>query len=32
MSVEKVLRLDDMALTALVNVKMEMMKRNNIDF
>ncbi|HHW03122.1 MAG TPA: GHKL domain-containing protein [Thermoanaerobacterales bacterium] len=31
-SVEKVLRLGDMALTALVNVKMETMKRNNIDF
>jgi len=31
-SVEKVLRLGDMALTALVNVKIEMMQRNNIDF
>ncbi|NLZ52831.1 MAG: GHKL domain-containing protein, partial [Thermoanaerobacteraceae bacterium] len=28
----KLLRLGDMALTALVNVKMEMMQRNNINF
>nr|WP_222927695.1 hypothetical protein [Biomaibacter acetigenes] len=31
-SIEKILRLGDTALTALINVKIEMMRRNNINF